>query len=191
MLRKVIDVNLLELFSADNGNLVELDVSRNKLQSLPESLGEIYLSLRNLNASSNMLKTIPSSMVGYFASLVQTVYTRYGFYHEYSSKKRIINLADNPDLDIKDMIASDRGQDIGNLLERRREQGTLLICLQSPCPSYRLVSEKEQKAAQERTREQTKQVDRELRAEEKKDRQRERKNSEKSRTKNLRMDRNE
>lgn len=124
MLRKVIDVNLLELFSADNGTLVELDVSRNKLQTLPESLGEIYLSLRNLNASSNMLKTIPSSMVGYFASLMQTAYTRYGFYHEYSCKKMIINLADNPDLDIKDMIAADRGQDIGNLLERRREQST-------------------------------------------------------------------
>ena len=124
MLRKVIDVNLLELFPADNGTLVELDVSRNKLQTLPESLGEIYLSLRNLNASSNMLKTIPSSMVGYFASLMQTAYTRYGFYHEYSCKKMIINLADNPDLDIKDMIAADRGQDIGNLLERRREQST-------------------------------------------------------------------
>lgn len=72
-----------------------------------------------------MLKTIPTSMEGFFADPLQTVYTNYGRYYKHSNElKKVINLSGNPDLDIKEMVDADQRVGIKNLLERRREQGT-------------------------------------------------------------------
>ena len=47
--------------------LTLLDVSRNKLSSLPEDLGEISPLLETIDASANALETLPNGVGGLFS----------------------------------------------------------------------------------------------------------------------------
>lgn len=106
-----------KLILIDNSALVEVNLSHNKLETLPRSLGDLEAEELRINASSNRLLTIPNSF-----------YKLFGTGEGRGSRRAItepkINLQDNPELDIIYMLNTQGTNEIKETLQHRCGRGT-------------------------------------------------------------------
>ncbi len=174
---------------------MEINISQNKLDTLPSSMGDL-LEIERIDASRNRLKSIPSNFYRLFGEgeLVRYTWTQgYKFWSETSNEAKI-NLQDNPDLNINPYLAKDHPHIVKEELKRREQTGKQiwsLDCVISAKYSLICFAEKEQKIEQDALDKAQFEKEKQLRVEENKERRRERKNNEKQRTKNMRHDREE